>query len=339
MSVLALRRLIPALALPLVLACGAAPGNESAGQATGEGAAAAGETETTTSVDHRAPVAPGIELFYRVVGEGPVTVVVPNLSQSPGPGALAESLRLVLYDSRGRGRSTPWDESTEISVARDLEDLEALRRHLGLERMALMGASYYGALAALYAAEHPERVDRVVMVAPMPVREATYQHFQETRPPHPQAAREEARMEELRRQGVDRRDPAAYCRESYRLGRHDLFGDPVTAPPLDLSFCDLPNEHLDRFYGWVEKIFESIPHWDFRDRVRRVRAPVLILQGAEDRIVPPAGAAEWAKVLPNARRVEIAGAGHLLRHERPEALVDHALPFLLGQTSPAPTPR
>jgi len=328
------------MALPLVLACGAAPANESSGQAAGERAAA--ETATSGPLalgDHRAPVAPGIELFYRVVGEGPVTVVVPNLSQSPEPGALAESLRLVLYDSRGRGRSTPWDESTEISVARDLEDLEALRRHLGLERMALMGASYYGALVALYAAEYPVRVERLVMVAPMPVREATYQRFQETRPPHPDAAREEARMEELRHRGVDRTDPAAYCRESYRLGRHDLFGGPATAPPLDLSFCDLPNEHLDRFHGWVGRVFESIPQWDFRDRAQRVRVPVLILQGDADRIVPPAGAAEWAEVLPDARRVAIAGAGHLLRHERPEALAEHAVPFLLGETGTSRAPR
>lgn len=279
----------------------------------------------------RAPVAPGVELAYRVVGEGPVTVLVPNLSQSPDPGPLAERVRLVLYDSRGRGLSTPWDDEMEVSVARDVADLDALRRHLGLDRVAIMGASYFGALAALYAAEHPEHVERVVMLAPLSVDEETWQSFQQSRPPHPEDAREEARMEELRARGVDRSDPAEYCRESYRVGRHDLFGDPETAPPLDLSFCDLPNEHLSRMYAWAGRIFESIPHWDFRPQARRVRAPVLILQGEADRIVPPEGAYEWATALPDARVEFLPGAGHLLRHERSDALAEIVVPFLLGR--------
>ncbi|MFD9411415.1 alpha/beta fold hydrolase [Streptomyces sp. NPDC059989] len=113
----------------------------------------------------------GTELAYRVRGEGPPLVCLPGgamrASQYLGDlGGLSARRRLILLDLRGTGDSAiPADEST-YRVDHQVADVEALRLHLGLERMDLLAHSAGGNLAQLYAAEHPERLRRLVMVTP-----------------------------------------------------------------------------------------------------------------------------------------------------------------------------
>ncbi|WP_328952786.1 alpha/beta hydrolase [Kitasatospora purpeofusca] len=120
--------------------------------------------ETFTSYD-------GTELAFRTVGDGPPLLVLPG---GPGRaaaylgdlGGLAATRTLILPDTRGTGASaTPADPGT-FRVDRLVDDVEALRRHLGLERVDLLGHSAGGSLALLYAAAHPDRLTRLVLAAP-----------------------------------------------------------------------------------------------------------------------------------------------------------------------------
>ncbi|MFD4910677.1 alpha/beta fold hydrolase [Kitasatospora purpeofusca] len=120
--------------------------------------------ETFTSYD-------GTELAFRTVGDGPPLLVLPG---GPGRAAaylgdlgdLAATRTLILPDTRGTGASaTPADPGT-FRVDRLVDDVEALRRHLGLERVDLLGHSAGGGLALLYAAEHPDRLTGLVLVTP-----------------------------------------------------------------------------------------------------------------------------------------------------------------------------
>ncbi|WP_412544366.1 alpha/beta hydrolase [Longispora sp. K20-0274] len=81
-------------------------------------------------------------------------------------GGLSAHRTLVLLDNRGTGASAvPADPST-YRVDRLVEDVEALRRHLGLDRMDLFGHSASGGICMLYAARYPDRLDRLVLVDP-----------------------------------------------------------------------------------------------------------------------------------------------------------------------------
>ncbi|MFB7171955.1 alpha/beta fold hydrolase [Streptomyces sp. NPDC056254] len=113
----------------------------------------------------------GTELAYRTLGEGPPLVCLPGgamrASRYLGDlGGLAAGRTLILLDLRGTGDSAvPADEST-YRVDRQVADVEALRVHLGLERMDLLAHSAGGNLALLYAAAHPQRLGRSVLVTP-----------------------------------------------------------------------------------------------------------------------------------------------------------------------------
>jgi pimeloyl-ACP methyl ester carboxylesterase len=113
----------------------------------------------------------GTQLAYRLVGSGPPLVCVPG-----GPGQAVEYLgelgglsahrTLVLLDNRGTGSSDiPADPAT-YRLDRIVDDVEALRCHLGLGRMDLLGHSASGGVCLLYAAEHPQSLNHLVLVAP-----------------------------------------------------------------------------------------------------------------------------------------------------------------------------
>lgn len=113
----------------------------------------------------------GTELVYRTLGEGPPLVCLPGgamrASRYLGDlGGLAAGRTLILLDLRGTGDSAmPADEST-YRVDHQVADVEALRVHLGLERMDVLAHSAAGNLAMLYAAAHPQRLGRTVLVTP-----------------------------------------------------------------------------------------------------------------------------------------------------------------------------
>ncbi|MFI5670671.1 alpha/beta fold hydrolase [Streptomyces sp. NPDC051704] len=113
----------------------------------------------------------GTELAYHVRGEGEPLVCLPGGAMRASAylgdlGGLAAGRRLVLLDLRGTGDSAvPADEST-YRVDHQVADVEALRIHLGLERMDVLAHSAGGNLAQLYAAAHPDRLRRLVLITP-----------------------------------------------------------------------------------------------------------------------------------------------------------------------------
>ena len=96
-------------------------------------------------------------LFCRDVGEGPPIVVVhggPDFDHFyllPELDRLAGAFRLIYYDQRGRGLSAAGVRPEDVSIASELDDLDLVRRHFGLETVAVLGHSWGGVLAMEYA--------------------------------------------------------------------------------------------------------------------------------------------------------------------------------------------
>jgi pimeloyl-ACP methyl ester carboxylesterase len=284
----------------------------------------------------------GLRLFYKQIGSGAQTVIVPaSLFLYRDLSVLARGRRMIFYDMRGRGRSDRVADSTHISIQWDVRDLESMRRHFGAEQFVPIGWSYLGLMVMMYAAEHPDRVDRVVQIGPVPRKYGTEYPRELTAsdlPPIPDLA-EHAEIERLRRSEIATQNPMAHCRRQFELTRARLVGDSRLVGKLH-DVCDYPNEwpvnfgrHIrHHFGGSVMRL--DIPWTTFA----KVAMPVLTIHGTADRNAPYGAGREWVSRLPNARLLTVTGAAHMPWIDQP-ALVFGALEqFLQGEWPPGAQP-
>src|SRR5262249_42907565 len=182
---------------------------------------------------------------------GPQVVVLPNgFHLLDDFSCLADGRTLVFYDVRNRGRSDTVTDPSLLArgIHNDVDDLEALRRHLGLDRLSLIGHSYMGLMVILYAMKHPERVDRIVQIGAMapdprkqypPKLTANDDVLRDTM----------ARLAEIPRGGSSC-DPADFCRSVWSVLRLIYVTDPKDADRIRWGRCDLPNEQdFMRYFG------------------------------------------------------------------------------------------
>jgi pimeloyl-ACP methyl ester carboxylesterase len=275
----------------------------------------------------------GVRLYYEKIGSGPRTIIVPGrlfLARELTP--LARGHTLILYDMRNRGRSSRVENGRLITIQKDVEDLEAVRQHFRAERFVPIGYSYLGLMVVLYAMEHPERVERLVQLGPVPRKLGTEYPasllHQDSSPVVSPAAT--ARLDSLEQAGWITDRPREFCEES-RVTAVRLVGDPAKAPSLP-DQCDMPNEwpvnlrrHFECHFTGVQRLEVS------RDAVARVKAPVLTIHGTWDRNAPYAAGREWALTLPNARLITVEHAAHQVLTDAPDVVLPAIDEFVSGR--------
>ncbi len=222
----------------------------------------------------------GVRLYYLVEGRGPETLVVVH----GGPGFSLESVRadlaplaahrrVIYYDQRGNGRSSLVDDPAALAVPRHVADLDAIRRHFGLEKMALLGNSWGGLLISAYAAAHPDRVERLVLHASA---SPTLDYMREMNGRVSARATERMTPAERRRFGeifqtrawLSAPDPLAVCAEFAHFIFRVYAFDPAAAPPSRGSLCAGPPEVVRRSLWVNEVILRSFGEFDLRTQVR-----------------------------------------------------------------------
>src|SRR5437899_9639525 len=251
------------------------------------------ETTTETTVELN-----GVRVYTRRVGHGPPVVVLHG-----GPGAhhdyllpqydrLAEGGRALLYyDQRGGGRS-PVPRDVPVGWREHVADLEALRGHWELDRLTVLGYSWGGLLALLYALEHPDRIARLALVSSAPVTAAWRDEFERrfaARMAQPWIARSRA---DLTASGLSRTDPAKYRRIAFALSVAGYFRDPSRAREMT------PFRLTERTRKAVR---DSPGDYDLREQIHRTfsdgTAPrSLLLHGVDDPM-PLDAAREAARLL------------------------------------------
>jgi proline iminopeptidase len=118
----------------------------------------------------RLQVSPVHEIYYEQVGN-PRGKPAVFLHGGPGGGIVSdyrryfdpERYRVVLFDQRGSGQSTPHASLEDNTTWHLVSDIEQLREHLGIERWQVFGGSWGSTLALAYAETHPERVSELVL--------------------------------------------------------------------------------------------------------------------------------------------------------------------------------
>lgn len=269
-----------------------------------------------------------VRLYYRVAGEGEETVIAPfALFHGSAFDSLARGRRIVTYDPRGRGRS---DSVPPERVSFDLllSDLETVRRAVGAERIAIIGWSGGGMETFVYALRNPDRVTRLVQLAPVAPRFTPYGRLMGLDRVRRTDSVALASLRARAAAGEFANDREGHCRAQRAIDSPALFAD-SSRWRLTPEVCVYPNEWPERLAPMFGALFRTLGDFDWRDSLPRVTIPRLVIHGAADN-TPLQGNREWVTGQPNARLVVIEGAGHWPHYEQPARTLAAIATFLSG---------
>jgi len=290
--------------------------------------AAATSTNSAAPTEGFVTIEPGVRLAYRIAGSGRDVLVVPWPSGGPGLDCLANGRRVLYYNPRGRLGSDPVD-AAKVSFENELSDLEAVRRHFGLERMMLLGWSHYGMMTAVYTIRHPDRVARLVQMTPGAPRRTPYlDEGMKTMAARADAAAR-AKLEERKKAGMFAENPEALCRENRRVSLAAFVADQADVAKIELESCRFYNEQEANQNRWWGALFGSMGDWDYRAPARTLAVPRLVVHGERD-FIPLGGSREWVAGNDNARLFLIPDVGHFPHIERPDVFFPAVERFLSG---------
>jgi proline iminopeptidase len=269
---------------------------------------------------------PGGKIYYEVTGNGSGT---PLIVVNGGPGfdhtylhvasawdMLGKNRRVIFYDQRGDGRSSPLKPGQSCTLADQIADLEALRAHLGFEKWDMLGHSWGGYLSMAYSARHPERISHLMIVdSAAPKWSDTLFLFSQIFP-----------------EITERRAGYTFA---------DEMGDKAAS---DASIHDYLTmlfysaEKRDAFVvqmgvgAYHKEVFQAVisdlPRFDLNPELPKYKFPVMVITGRYDINVAPLVAYHIHQAIPGSRFVVFERSGHIPFYEEPDAFVRTAEEFL-----------
>jgi proline iminopeptidase len=237
---------------------------------------------------------------------------------------LADEHDLLFYDQRGGGRSRT-DDPTPITWRTQVNDLARVIVEFDLEPLTILGYSWGGLLALLYALDaardramtHPRRL---MLVSPAPISRVLRDRFEAEMAARQRSPEIQAMRAELTASGLRERDPDAYRQRAFELSVAGYFADPRRATDLTPF----------RVTGKVQQsVWESLAWFDLAPDLDTVRCPGLIVHGRQDPI--PLESSETAADRLGIRLVPLDDCGHVPYVEQPVALFA-ALGAFLAET-------
>jgi proline iminopeptidase len=261
--------------------------------------------------------------FYEVQGQGPQCLLIAPIGaawfRATLPPGLFEILTIVYVEPSGTGRS-PGDPTT-ATIDDAVADLESVRTDLDADGVFVFGHSSNGLIALSYAAAHPEGTTGVLTVGTPSSgsvdREMKGQYWRDHAEPERQRrfaelmAAADAEVEESEEQN------RIYRRADALRRWYDIDFDPdAGVPPGNLN----PT--------WVKRVLlDEASQRDWADTFERVQAPVLVLLGGADFVVPPP---TWQQThgLANATINILDRSGHQPFFDEPIAFVDRVAAWL-----------
>lgn len=214
-----------------------------------------------------------------------------------GPtGPLAEQFRVVRLDARGHGESPASPRGTALTLADLGADVLAALDGLGVGRAHLAGVSLGGMTAVWLAANHPERVARIAVIASsaQPGNAGAWRERATAVRAGGMAAVAEAVLDLWLTPELARREPQV---------RDGLQAQLVACDPESYAQC-----------------CAALGALDLTGDLGRIAAPTLVVAGAEDRALPPEHSARIAAGLTDARLVTLSPAAHIVPVERAGAV-------------------
>jgi len=229
---------------------------------------------------------------------------------------MAARRKVVFYDQRGNGKSSPLKPGQPCGLAEQIADLEALREYLGFEKMELLGGSWGGYLVMAYAARYPERIAHLVLVdSAAPKIQDTVFLFKNVFP-----------------ETVEREDGYAFASE---LGDEKAISDDMRVYLGMIVYQpEMREKLLARSSGMVyrqavnKSIWADLQRFDLNPELAKFRFPTLVVTGRYDFNVAPSVAWAIHKAIPGSQFTVFEKSGHLPFFEEPDAFLARLETFL-----------
>jgi proline iminopeptidase len=241
--------------------------------------------------------------------------------------ALASEHRLVAYDQRGGGRSRSDDDRGPVGWQDQAADLARVVAELGVDPLVVVGYSWGGLLAMLYAiqagAGRVAPPARLALIDPAPATRELRDQFERARARRQAGPQVAALRDELQRSGLRERDPEAYRQRAFELSVAGYFADPARARDLTPF----------RVTGRVQQsIWQSLGEYDILPALAALRVSAFVAHGRQDPI-PLASSQAIARAL-GTGCVVLEDCGHVPYVEQPAQLFPPLLAFLREPASP-----
>lgn len=245
----------------------------------------------------------GLRLHLRDSGpkDAPAVIMVHGFGGSlhswePWAQGLSAAHRVIRFDLPGSGLSAP-DPSGDYTDARSMQLLLALMDRLGITRASIVGHSIGGRIAWTFAATHPERVDKLVLVAPDGYASPGFEYGQAPEVPVSVELMRFVLPKPLLRMSLEPAyGNAAFLSDDLTTRYHDLMLAPGSRDALIARMRQTT-------------LVDPVP------LLQRIQAPTLLVWGEADAMIPFANSADYLKSMAHARLVSLPGVGHLPQEE------------------------
>ncbi len=268
----------------------------------------------------------GAKLWYETEGSGEPVLLIPG-----GPGnshtyfhpwfsELAKSHKVIYFDAFGRGKSDRAKDSTEYTFKRDVDDIEGLRKALKIDKWSVLGHSYGGMVAQGYALKYPESIEKLILSNSFYSGEMWQANDDncnyEMRNQFPEVWE---KLQKLREQGYNSSSPEHVA--AYNLPAGLLYFYDASNASKVSSDSLIMNLHV--YYTLVGYdgdfiIGGDVAKLDFRKELKKLKMPVLIIEGRYDRVAIPKWSVKFKDYAPQAEFVMFEKSGHNPYIEEPE---------------------
>jgi proline iminopeptidase len=265
--------------------------------------------------------------FKKETGKGEPLLIVhggPGLNHTyllPHLKNLSKWYTLVFYDQRACGRSAiPSSDSTSMKFF--IEDIEGIRKNLGVEKILLFGHSWGAIPVTQYALDYPDRVKGIIYCSPSTFSKEYDAIIQET-----QARRVTGRDSTNRSIIIGSPDFKAGKADAYRrllmLSFLHSFADETNYEKLKFELQPNFKQASQTLYGGLGP---DLKDYNYYNSVQRFRFPTLILHGRED-VLPLEASERLMESIPNSRLTIFRNSGHFIFIEEPKKFYQEVVTF------------
>jgi proline iminopeptidase len=286
----------------------------------------------------------GVMIYYKSFGKGAPLVLLHG-----GPGAshdyflpyllpLARQNRLIFIDERGSGRSQKLDNPAGYTVENMVEDVETVRKALGLGKINLLGHSYGGVLAQAYALKYQQNLNHLILGSTFSSTKAINQIFVQMK----------QKMSPELRARIDKMEADGLYGHGKPYEQNRYTNDYMTAAWGEGYFPYLYQKHPDPNY---DPIANGVMAWDlyremwgshgefvidgnlksaeYTDRLATIKVPTLVICGDHDESAPSLSEAMHAKIA-GSKMVVLPQSGHMTFVDQPDLFIKNVEQFLGG---------